>query len=59
MFNLQSIPYKVRQIKSRRMTWAGHVARMGEERKVYKILVGKSPKEIDHSEDRGVDGRIG
>jgi hypothetical protein len=30
-----------RQIKSRRMRWAGHVARMGEERKVYKVLVGK------------------
>jgi hypothetical protein len=25
---------------SRRMTWAGNVARMGEERKVYKVLVG-------------------
>jgi hypothetical protein len=32
---------------------------MGEERKVYKILMGKRPKEIDHSEVRGVDGRIG
>jgi hypothetical protein len=31
----------IRQIKSRRMRWAGHVARMGEERKVYKVLVGK------------------
>jgi hypothetical protein len=28
--------------KSRRMRWAGHVARMGEERKLYKVLVGKS-----------------
>jgi hypothetical protein len=27
--------------KSRRMRWAGHVASMGEERKVYKVLVGK------------------
>jgi hypothetical protein len=27
--------------KSRRIWWAGHVARMGEERKVYKVLVGK------------------
>jgi hypothetical protein len=26
---------------SRRMRWAGHVARLGEERKVYKVLVGK------------------
>jgi hypothetical protein len=31
----------IRQIKSRRMRWAGHVAHMGEERKVYKVLVGK------------------
>jgi hypothetical protein len=30
------------QIKSRQMRWAGHVARMGEERKLYKVLVGKS-----------------
>jgi hypothetical protein len=28
-------------IKSRRMRWAGHVARMGERRNVYRILVGK------------------
>ena len=28
-------------IKSRRMRWAGHVARMGEERWVYRVLVGK------------------
>jgi hypothetical protein len=31
---------------------------MGEERKVYKVLVGK-PKERDHSEDKGLDGRVG
>jgi hypothetical protein len=28
-------------IKSRRMRWAGHVARMGETRNVYRILTGK------------------
>jgi len=28
-------------IKSRRMRWAGHVARMGEEMGVYRVLVGK------------------
>jgi hypothetical protein len=39
----------IRQIKSRRMRWAGHVAHMGEERKVYRILVGK-PEGKDHSE---------
>jgi len=31
----------VRVIKSRRMRWAGHVAHMGEERGVYRVLVGK------------------
>jgi hypothetical protein len=31
----------IRQMKSRRMRWAGHVARMGWERKVYRVLVGK------------------
>jgi len=36
-----SSPYIVRVIKSRRMRWAGHMARMGEERGVYRVLVGK------------------
>jgi hypothetical protein len=39
--NLYSSPHIIRQVKSRRMRWAGHVARVGEERKVYKVLVGK------------------
>jgi hypothetical protein len=39
---LYSIPNIVRVIKSRRMRWAGHVARMGEWRGVYMVLVGKS-----------------
>ena len=34
-------PNIVRAIKSRRMRWAGHVARMGEERGAYRVLVGK------------------
>ena len=34
-------PDIVRVIKSRRMIWAGHVARMGEERGVYRVLLGK------------------
>jgi hypothetical protein len=41
LHNLYSSPDIIRQVKSRRMRWAGHVARMGEERKVYKVLVGK------------------
>jgi len=39
--NLYSSPNTVRVIKSRRMRWAGHVARMGEGRSVYRVLVGK------------------
>ena len=31
----------MRVIKSRRLRWAAHVARMGEERGVYRVLVGK------------------
>ena len=38
---LISSPNIVRVIKSRRMRWAGHVARMWEERGAYKVLVGK------------------
>jgi hypothetical protein len=41
LHNLYSSPDIIRQVKSRRMRWAGHVARMGEERKVYKVSVGK------------------
>jgi hypothetical protein len=41
LHNLYSSPDIIRQIKSRRMRWAGHVARMGEGRKAYRVLVGK------------------
>jgi hypothetical protein len=41
LHNLYSSPDTIRQVKSMRMRWAGHVARMGEERKVYKFWVGK------------------
>jgi hypothetical protein len=40
LHNLYSSPSKVRMIKSRRMRWAGHVARMGEKRNVCRLLVG-------------------
>ena len=39
--DLYSSPNIVRVIKSRRMRWAGHVARMGEKRGIYRVLVGK------------------
>jgi len=38
---LYSIPNIIRAIKSRRMRWAGHVARMGDRSVVYRTLVGK------------------
>jgi hypothetical protein len=38
---LYSSPNIIWQIKSRRMRWAGHVSRMGEERNAYKVLMGK------------------
>ena len=39
--NLYSLPNIVRVVKSRRMRWAGHVARMGKGRVVHRFLVGK------------------
>jgi hypothetical protein len=39
---LYSSPSIIKIIKSRRMRWAGHVARMGEKRNVYRLLVGKA-----------------
>jgi hypothetical protein len=39
---LYSFPNIIRQIKSRRLRWTGHVARMGQERNVYKVLMEKS-----------------
>jgi len=39
--DLYSSPNNVRVIKWKRMRWAGHVARMGEERVVYRVLLGR------------------
>jgi hypothetical protein len=58
LHNLHSSPDIIRRIKSRRMRWAGHVARMGERRNMYRVLVGK-PKGKKHLEDQGVGGRMG
>jgi hypothetical protein len=41
LHDLYSSPNIIRQIKSRKMRWAGHVARMREGRKLYKVLLGK------------------
>jgi hypothetical protein len=41
LHNLYPSPSIIRMIKSRRMRWAGPVARMGEKRNAYWILMGK------------------
>jgi hypothetical protein len=58
LHNFYSSPDIIRQIKSRRMTWAGHVVRKGGGRNVYRVVVGK-PEEKDHLKDQGVDRRMG
>ena len=55
--DLYCSPNIVRVIKSRIMRWAGHVARIGERRGVYRVLVGK-PEGKNHLENLGVDVRI-
>jgi hypothetical protein len=41
LHDLYSLPNILRVVKSRGMRWAGHVARMGEDRGVQRVLVGK------------------
>jgi hypothetical protein len=60
LHSLYASPHIVRLTKSRRMRWAGHVARMGERRGVYGItgfLLG-GPKLRDRWKDLGIGGRI-
>jgi hypothetical protein len=56
--NLYSSPDIVRQIKSRRMRLAGHVARMGEGRNLYRGLVGKpeAKRPLGRPRSRSEDG---
>jgi hypothetical protein len=56
LHNLYSSPNIVRVIKSRRMRWAGHVARIGGE--VFTGFWLGNPKVRDHWEDLDVGGRI-
>jgi hypothetical protein len=51
---LYSSPDIIRQIKSRRIKWVGHMECTGE-RNVYRVLVGKL-KEKNHLKAQGVDG---
>jgi hypothetical protein len=46
-----------RVTKSKKMRWAGHVARMGNRRGMFRVLVGNL-REIGHLGDPGVDGMI-
>jgi hypothetical protein len=43
LHNLYSSPSTITIIKSRRMRWAGHIARIGAKRNAYRILMGKRP----------------
>jgi hypothetical protein len=58
--DLYCSPNTVRVINSRKMRWAGHVARMGEERGVYRVLVGKpeGKKPMGRPRRRWVDNRM-
>jgi hypothetical protein len=57
LHDLYSSPNIVRVIKARRLRWAGHVARIGEGRGVYRVLVGK-PEGKRPLGRPSVDGRI-
>jgi len=54
---MQTAPRIVRVIKSRRMRWAGHVARMGESRSVHRVLVWKPEGKRPFGRP-SLDGRI-
>jgi hypothetical protein len=58
LHNLYSSPDIIMQIKSRRMGWAGHVARMGEGRNVYRVLMGKPERKrpLERPRRRWEDG---
>jgi hypothetical protein len=55
LHNLYSSASIIRIIESRRMKWVGHVARIGEKRTAYRVLV-ESHKERNHWEDQDVGG---
>ena len=58
--DLYCSPNILRVIKSRRMRWAGHVARVGEERGVHRVLVGKTEgkRPLGRPRSRWVDIRM-
>jgi len=54
---LYSFPNIIGEIKSRRIKWAWHLARMGVRRGAYRVLVGNL-RERDHLKDTSIDSRI-
>jgi hypothetical protein len=58
LHDLYSSPDIIRMIKSRRVRWAGHVARMGEGRNVCRVLVGKpeGKRQLERPRRRGDKG---
>jgi hypothetical protein len=57
LYDLFCSPSIFRVIKSRRIRWAGHVARMLDRRAAYRVSLG-NPRKGDHLKDPGVDGRL-
>jgi hypothetical protein len=58
LHNLYSSPDIIRQIKLRRMKWAGHVERMGERTNLYRVLMGKpeGKRPLERPRHRWEDG---
>ena len=56
LYALYFSPNIIRVIKSRRLRWTGHVARMGVSRGAYRVLMEK-PGRRNYLEHRGIDGR--
>jgi hypothetical protein len=58
LHNLYSSPDIIRQIKSRRIRWAGHVARMREGRNMYRVLMGRpeGKRQLERPRRRWEDG---
>jgi hypothetical protein len=58
LHDLYTSPDVIRQIKSSRMRWAGHVARISEGRNMYRVLVGK-PEGKSYLKDQDIDETMG
>jgi hypothetical protein len=56
LHDLYTSPSIIRIIKPRRMRWAGHVTRLGEKRRAYSLLVGKTEGKRQLGRSRQVGG---